>query len=225
MTTLQEEWRPVPGFEEFYEVSDAGQIRRLPELRVLKPHVPPGRYAGVTLTGGGKRERWYVHRLVATAFLEGSGEVVRHLNHVRTDNRAANLAWGSQADNIRDAMRAGRNAVGMATNNTTLTDEDVIYIREADEPQQELADRFGTTTATISLIRRGRIWRHLLPDGWTPAPRRVRGSAHHQTTLTEDDVRAIRASNEPSGKLQARYGISKATVWRIRTRVYWQHVD
>ena len=45
-----------------------------------------------------------------------------------------------------------------------------------------------------------------------------------ETTLSEDDVRAIRASSELSKTLQHRYGVSKVTIWKIRTGRSWAWV-
>lgn len=45
---------------------------------------------------------WYVHRLVAEAFLgeqPDGADQVDHLNDVRTDNRASNLRWTTRREN------------------------------------------------------------------------------------------------------------------------------
>ena len=51
-----------------------------------------------------------VHRLVCEAFNGPppfEGAVVRHLNGIKTDNRATNLAWGTKAENTADMLRLG----------------------------------------------------------------------------------------------------------------------
>lgn len=48
-----------------------------------------------------------------------------------------------------------------------------------------------------------------------------RGEEHGRSKLTQDAVRAIRASNEPQRVLAARYGISDAHISRIRSGYVW----
>ena len=50
------------------------------------------------------------------------------------------------------------------------------------------------------------------------------GEDHHMTKITEDDVRAIRASAERAGILAARYGLDRHTITTIRKRKTWKHV-
>lgn len=113
---LYEEWRAVPGFEGFYEVSSLGNVRSIDRVietstgktvrlrgRTMAQPVRNG-YPVVTLSRSGKPTLFYVHRLVALAFLgePQPGIIARHLNDVKTDNRVENLAYGSQVDNMAD---------------------------------------------------------------------------------------------------------------------------
>ena len=71
-------------------------------------------YPSVRLTINGKRSRIAVHRLVAGEFLppRPPSYEIRHLNGSKTDNRASNLAWGTQKDNADDRERHGRTSRG-----------------------------------------------------------------------------------------------------------------
>lgn len=51
-----------------------------------------------------------------------------------------------------------------------------------------------------------------------------KGETHTQSKLTEDDVRAIRASNGTIRALADRYGVTSTTVHFIRHRKTWKHV-
>ena len=51
-----------------------------------------------------------------------------------------------------------------------------------------------------------------------------RGERHWMTTLTESEVRQIRASREGLKACAARYGTSRATVQRLRKRETWGHL-
>ncbi len=48
------------------------------------------------------------------------------------------------------------------------------------------------------------------------------GERHHSAKLTEAEALTIRASTEPSRVLSARYGVSMATIWHIRSRKTWR---
>lgn len=53
---------------------------------------------------------------------------------------------------------------------------------------------------------------------------RLSGERHGRAKLTEKDVIAIRASNEPSGVLAKRFGVTWSTVDAARTGKHWKHV-
>lgn len=50
------------------------------------------------------------------------------------------------------------------------------------------------------------------------------GEKHHASKLTEDDVRAIRASDEAAVRLAPRYGVSDRMIGKIRSGLAWAHV-
>lgn len=118
--TPSEEWRPIPGYEGAYEVSDLGRVRSLPRLVPAGPHggkrpIPGGLlkptiqhfgYAQVKLAGKSR----LVHWLVADAFLGGrpEGMQVCHSNGDPGDNRAINLRVDTVASNMSDTVRHGR---------------------------------------------------------------------------------------------------------------------
>lgn len=112
-THKPEEWRPVLGWEGFYEVSDHGQVRSLHPGKfrykaIMHAQIKEG-YRIVHLCAEGRRANRPVHQLVLEAFTGArpEGLVTRHLNSVRNDNRLGNLAWGTPLDNAEDRRRTG----------------------------------------------------------------------------------------------------------------------
>lgn len=108
-----EEWRPVLGYEDLYEVSSTGHVARRGQVRQLAlPQTYWGAYLAVTLRGRGRPRRARVHVLVLEAFIgpRPKGMVARHLNDQQSDNRLENLAWGTPEQNREDARR-NRNTV------------------------------------------------------------------------------------------------------------------
>lgn len=101
---LGETWRPIPGWESLYEVSDTGRVRGLRFGRVLNPRLDAYGYRIIELHRGRPHKPFTckVHRLVALTFLgpapKGMPEV-DHINRDRSDNRVINLRWSSVPDN------------------------------------------------------------------------------------------------------------------------------
>jgi hypothetical protein len=109
------EWKPVNGFEGYYEVSSEGNIRRIKggsgaKLGVfLKGKTGNTGYHEVCLAKDGKHYWRLAHRLVAEAFIGPAGDLtVNHKNGDKLDNRPSNLEYMTQADNNRDCVANGR---------------------------------------------------------------------------------------------------------------------
>ena len=79
---MNEEWRPIPGYEGYYEVSNIGRVRSpnrytksgwgtpvFHPSQMMKCRVVSNGYRHVKLTKDGRRWEPLVHRLVAEAFL------------------------------------------------------------------------------------------------------------------------------------------------------------
>ena len=113
-----EYWRPVPGYEGLYEVSDQGRVKRLAVSRIhgrsykerlLKCCTQANGYKHVVLTNKDQGKKCFlVHRLVALSFVEGDTSLnVNHLDGDRSNNKASNLEWVTQAENVAHACRTG----------------------------------------------------------------------------------------------------------------------
>lgn len=104
----EEIWKPVKGYEGKYEVSSIGRVRSLNYNNSGEVHLLAFtgiRYCQVGLTKDGKQRSFYVHRLVAEAYLpepkEGETQV-NHKNGDKRDNRISNLEWVSPIVNVNN---------------------------------------------------------------------------------------------------------------------------
>lgn len=110
---MTEEWRPIAGYEGLYEVSDFGRVRSWHKgvERILSYTLHKHGYHDYHLWTSGERKRARAHTLVAEAFLgpRPVAQDVRHLDGNPGNNHLSNLAYGTRSENLRDAVRHGRN--------------------------------------------------------------------------------------------------------------------
>lgn len=125
-------------------------------FNVMKTRLNDEGYVKVKLTGDdGKRKDYFVHRLVAQAFLPPPTVEQTQVCHKkgRTDNHADNLKWGTHADNHKDKVECGTHKRGAVRK---LTDKDVRNIRRAKSGAAKIAKRKGLSISHVRDIRNGR---------------------------------------------------------------------
>lgn len=157
-------WKPIPGFEGDFEVSDYGDVRRVGG-RIIKGYVDKDGYQRVYLRADNHRKKRDVakHRLVLEAF-EGKepGMLALHKDDNKANNHRSNLYWGTRKDNAADAQRNHVDPSGERHPNAQLSLDDVRAIRASGETPQALAKLYAVSDAHIRLIRRGKKWsRHV----------------------------------------------------------------
>lgn len=107
---MEEEWRPVKGYEGLYEVSNMGRIKSLHygEERVLKEVDDSHGYKFVNLSKQARKTK-LVHRLVAEAFIPNPMNlpVVNHLDGDKHNNCISNLEWCTSKENTNHAIKSG----------------------------------------------------------------------------------------------------------------------
>ena len=119
-----EVWKPIEGFEEFYEVSNLGRIRSKDRIqkvplgrqgivrgKILKIQPNSRGYLRAQLYNKrGEKKYFFVHRLVAQAFIENPQNlpVVNHLDFDYTNNKADNLEWTTLKGNMQYSLVRGR---------------------------------------------------------------------------------------------------------------------
>ena len=107
-------WKPIKGFEGYYEANELGQIKSLKHTfvtkngqrytkreKILKPTSNKQGYLKVNVCINGKRYTRFVHQLVALAFLDNpeNKPQIDHKNVNTQDNRVENLHWVTAKEN------------------------------------------------------------------------------------------------------------------------------
>ena len=105
-------WKLVPGYEDYYAVSDRGGVYSFRKKRELKPKVDRYGYEVVTLTVHGYSKCFTVHRLVALAFIPNpcNKPTVNHKDENKRNNAVSNLEWATHKENDNHGTRNRRMA-------------------------------------------------------------------------------------------------------------------
>ena len=124
-------WKNVVGYEDEYEASSLGNIRR--KRNNLKTRVGSSGYIYLSLSKNGTTTTKLAHRVIAEAFLENKEdkEQVNHKDCNKENNNISNLEWNTRAENRDHAIMNGRerDQRGEKNNMSRLTKEDVLHIR------------------------------------------------------------------------------------------------
>lgn len=226
MARKAEIWKPVVGFEGWYEVSSFGRIRRKKTARVLKTSTNHDRYATIKFSVHNKRTTYTVHKHVAAAFLgpRPEGKQVHHRNGKKQDNRAANLEYVTASENILRYYAGEHSIRGERHPNAKLTARAVQAMRDLRDLGYSFADIakwFGVGISGATLAIKGR--------NWSFVPRRITrgGAANGCAKLSEKDVKEIRflaGNGQPQRDIGLAYGVTLSTVSNIANRKSWAHV-
>lgn len=170
---MTEIWKPVPGYEEWYKVSNHGRVmsfKRWPDGRLKKPSQIRSGYFTVGFTRRGITKTVYVHQVVAEAFIGPcpEGMQINHIDGDKANNRAENLEYVTPRENLKHA----KDELGMPIWQTgekhplsKLTEKQVLEIRskypKGNITLRELAEKHGVSTATISSVLQRHSWTHI----------------------------------------------------------------
>lgn len=113
---MTEIWKPIKSFEDYYEVSNLGNVRSKTRItndgKVIKGQslsISISRYSTVQLYKCNKATNYMVHRLVAQAFVPNPNNLkeVNHIDGNRLNNNADNLEWCTSRQNMLHSVKAG----------------------------------------------------------------------------------------------------------------------
>lgn len=126
---INEIWKPVVGYEGLYEVSNLGRVKSLGNTRgpsrfrgietIMRQEVSKFGYYRVALRKDKKYKHFYVHRLVAEAFIPNPDNLpyVNHKDESRTNNCVDNLEWCTQRYNVNYANSQKKKAESFKKSN------------------------------------------------------------------------------------------------------------
>lgn len=180
MATFKELWNPLTkvisdsgeefDFTDIVAVSNRGKVFVYPHKRkksFMSGYIVEGRPAGgehmqIQLTDiNGKKAFFYVHRLVAFAWLNRKAHqnTVMHLDDNPMNNCVDNLRWGTQQENMKDAVKKGKKCGPDRKYSNDLIWE-VFKRREMGESIESIRTAYSDVTrSTIQHMTSGKMLR------------------------------------------------------------------
>lgn len=162
----------IKGFEGLYEIDDQGNVYSLRSNQIVKPFVNTGGYLKIGLYDKNrKRKGFYIHRLVAGAFIPNPDNLpcVNHKDGNKTNNSAENLEWCTQKENIQHAWKHGlEKGIGENHGCAKLTQLQVDSIRKEyvfnskEHGTRALARKYGVNPCTIWAIVNYKLWKEVM---------------------------------------------------------------
>lgn len=173
-----EQWKDVPEFENFYQISNIGRFKSLARVIYKRPQPDriikqcPNRkgYLQVLLHKNGTRKNYRINRLVGWLFIpnpENKPEVNHMTNESgkvdKTDNTFWMLEWNTGEENRDHAIKEGLNCKGESVGTSKLIESQVLEIRANANnlTHRELGVIYGVSRSVISGIISRKTWKHI----------------------------------------------------------------
>lgn len=174
-------WRPVVGFEDHYEVSSDGRVRRTVDHRGKRvdreiSQKVAQRYLDVCLSAHNKKGSHRVHRLVAMAFLGPAPSEKHQVNHIdgdRLNNCVTNLEWCTASENVRHARDTGlvlnpsppplfRGEDHPISKLDERSVQEIRYLTSLPfTSDKRIGDIYGVSKTAVKMIAMNRNWPHV----------------------------------------------------------------
>ena len=162
-------WKPIPGFESTYEVSNLGRVKSYAQSAAGKLRAPLTNLRGykqMILSKAGKNSIHSVHLLVCQAFIgqKPAGMEINHKNGIKADNRLENLEYCTKSENKSHSVNVLKQGRGESHGMSKINEEIVREIRRLAATKmchREIAAKFGITRPNVSYIVKGVAWRHI----------------------------------------------------------------
>lgn len=92
---MEEIWKDIEGYEGLYQVSNVGRVKSVRKNIILKSRIERNGYESVKLSANNISKGYYIHRLVANAFIPNPDNLpqVNHKDENKTNNCVDNLEW------------------------------------------------------------------------------------------------------------------------------------
>ena len=170
---MEEVWKDIEEFQNFYQISNLGRVKRkrryvknniqrgsrMIDERISSPQDNGRGYKQIYVSINNKRIMLYVHRLVASYFIENPNKKleVNHLDGNKSNNNVNNLEWVSRLENQQHAVANNLIPKGNEIWNCKLSQEKVIAIRRLFSMKNNTTQAYVCKKLNISAAQMSRI--------------------------------------------------------------------
>jgi hypothetical protein len=180
---MKEIWKPIAGYEGFYEVSSAGRVKSLARYRDMGPsglqpiptRILKGSWSGlrkqyrmVCLHKNREKEGRLIHRLVAEAFVPNPDNKpqINHKDGNGRNNKVKNLEWVTSKENHEHAHATGLGLKGSMVGTSKTTEKviqklKIILASGKKQSARKIAEELGITEKTVYNVKYNYSWRHV----------------------------------------------------------------
>lgn len=158
-------WVSIEGFEGRYEANVNGQLRTLNykgskgRIEIFKPAYDAKGYLRTAFVINGKPKTIKVHRIIARVFVPNpeNKPQVNHINGIKDDNRAENLEWVTNRENVIHAYDNNLTKLKSGDKHHRCKYSDELIQRAYNEfkngtPKRELARKYGFSRSVFKRI-------------------------------------------------------------------------
>lgn len=220
----EEIWKDVVGYEGLYQISNIGRLKSIvsrghyPRDRLLQQKVSKGYFATALTNNNGCRKYFWVHRLVAAAFIPNpeNKPQVNHMDCDRKNNNVSNLEWCTPMENYHHAKLNGRLKYKKGEDNSQskITSEMALQIFNDKDTHVNIAAKYGLYPATVGCIKRGDSWAH------------VTGLTYKRKRLMPADILQIRKDGLTMKQkdLAIKYNRRPKYIQEVMSRKLWPNI-
>lgn len=167
---VNEEWRPIPGYESLYQISNLGRVKSIfkdgsSSIRALQTGAAG--YLTIALSKQRKPKTYLIHRLVAASFCANpyNKKIVNHKDGNRQNNKFDNLEWTTiRENNIHGSQFKKKIPYSQGSKNigAKLNEQQVVSIYQSTDSAKNLAKQFRVSETTIYFIKTKKTWKNVL---------------------------------------------------------------
>lgn len=162
-------WKDIKNYEGLYQVSNLGNIKSFwHKKEVIMKQMNNNGYSQLNLYYCGLAKKFYVHRLVAKAFIPNpeNKPQVNHIDGNKQNNNINNLEWVTNIENEKHAIKLGlKYQKGESHPSNKLTENEARVIKflysTGKYTTLEIAEIYNISHPTVSMIGRGKTWSHI----------------------------------------------------------------
>lgn len=177
---LQEQFRDVVDFEEYYSVSNLGRVYSKRKGIFLKHQLTTVGYSFVILYNRPVKKNYSIHRMVAIHFIDNLNNYpqVGHKDGCKTNNHVNNLEWCDQSINEINKYKNQ----GIERKLTKEDVLDIVSLYQKKAPVKDIVKMYDINRFALSLLLKG--------ESYTDIDRPIVKLTRHDL-ISDDEIECI----------------------------------